>query len=37
MIGDEEGIQTDLPFSYFEFYDIEKLAEKIAKYQKLFE
>ena len=37
MIGDEEGVQADLPFSYFEFYDIEKLAEKIAKYQKIFE
>ena len=36
IIGDEAGVTTDLPFSYFDFYDIEKLADKIYQYEKLF-
>ena len=36
IVGDEAGVPTDLPFSYFDFYDIEKLADKISQYEKLF-
>ena len=36
IVGDEAGVPTDLPFSYFDFYDIEKLAAKISQYEKLF-
>lgn len=36
MVGDEAGATPDLPFSYFDFYDIEKLAGKINEYEKLF-
>ena len=36
IIGDEAGVTTDLSFSYFDFYDIEKLANKINEYEKLF-
>ncbi len=36
IVGDEAGVPTDLPFSYYDFYDIEKLADKISQYEKLF-
>ena len=36
IVGDEAGVSTDLSFSYFEFYDIEKLSNKISEYEKLF-
>ena len=36
MIGDEAGVDVDLPFSYYDFYDIEKLEKKIYEYEKLF-
>lgn len=36
IVGDEAGVHADLPFSYFDFYDIEKLVAKISQYEKLF-
>jgi hypothetical protein len=36
IVGDEAGVTTDLSFSYFDFYDIEKLSNKISEYEKLF-
>ena len=36
IVGDEAGVPADLPFSYFDFYDIEKLVDKISQYEKLF-
>ncbi len=36
IVGDEAGVTTDLSFSYFDFYDIEKLSNKISEYEKIF-
>jgi len=36
FIGDEDGVETDISFNYFDFYDLEKMNTKIQDYIKIY-
>jgi hypothetical protein len=33
LVGDEAGVVPEISYSYFDFYNLEKLNEKIKKYR----
>lgn len=33
LVGDEAGVEPEISYSYFDFYNLEKLNEKIKKYR----